>query len=97
MLPALDSSLQVHLFSIKWLVSYCRHHYHHHHHRHLRQSLFVFDFFETGPIYVDLAPVLELALKTKLPLNSQGSACLCLLITGIKDMHHHLSVGSFLN
>jgi hypothetical protein len=33
--------------------------------------------------------VLELALQTRLHLNSQRSFCLCLLSAGIKGMHHH--------
>jgi hypothetical protein len=44
--------------------------------------------FLTGFLCVALA-VLDLSLKTGLTSNSQRSACLCLLSTGVKSMHHH--------
>jgi hypothetical protein len=45
-------------------------------------------FFQTGFHYEALT-VLELDVKTKLALNSERSACLCLLSPGIKGVHHH--------
>ena len=36
--------------------------------------------------------VLELALQTRLVLNSQRTACLCLLSAGIKGVHHYRPV-----
>jgi len=49
-------------------------------------------FFETEFLRVALA-VLKLALKPRLALNSQRSACLCFPSTGIKGLHHrHLAV-----
>jgi hypothetical protein len=41
-------------------------------------------FFEIGPHYVALAGV-EFMIQNRLAFISQGSACLCLLDTGIKD------------
>lgn len=51
--------------------------------------MILFCFFETEFLCVALEPVLELALKTRLALNSQRAACLCLLSARTKSMHHH--------
>jgi hypothetical protein len=51
----------------------------------LSPNIIYFQFFKTGFLYVAIA-VLEFILWT---LNSQRSACLCLLSAGIKGVHHH--------
>lgn len=45
--------------------------------------------FETESLYEVLA-ILELAMKITLALDSERSACLCLLSIGIKGMPHHV-------
>ena len=53
-----------------------------------RHGNIFFYFFETAFLCATL-PVLELALKTRLALNSQRSICFCLPSAGIEGMCHH--------
>lgn len=53
----------------------------------LKIILYFIIYSETGTNYVILAG-LQLTFQTKLPLNSQRPACLCLRIARIKGVHH---------
>ena len=52
-------------------------------------KIFVWLVFETGFLYRTALVVLELALYTRLALNSLRSACLCLPTDGIKGTHQN--------
>ena len=60
----------------------------------VRFLFFIFVFFERGSYILALA-VLELTLQTRLALNSQRSAYLCLPSARIKDTCHHTQCSLF--
>jgi hypothetical protein len=53
----------------------------------LSYNTFLGCLFETGSHHI--LAILELIVETRLVLNSQRTACLCLKSTGIKGMRHH--------